>query len=127
MNEPNLLVVDDIFVNRLLLSEIIKRNGAKCECVNNGKEAVEKVENSEFDMVLMDIEMPIMNGFEATKNIRSMSDTKKSNIPIVALSAHNINDFSEEFHSSGFNDFLSKPYSAQKIHDIIVEFCKKSK
>ncbi len=124
--EPYLLIVDDIFANSFLLSEIIKRNGAKFEFAGNGKEALEKLEQSKFDAVLMDIEMPVMNGLEATKNIRALSDVTKAKIPIIALSAHNIHDFAEEFNSAGFDDFLAKPYSAKKIKDIIDKFCVKS-
>lgn len=123
MNKLSFLIVDDIFVNRLLLSKILNRSGANYEFANNGKEALEKIANKDFDMVLMDIEMPVMNGLEATKKIRNLENKKKADVPIVALSAHNINDMWEEFGVAGFSDFLPKPYSAQKIKDIIEKFC----
>lgn len=123
MNKLSFLIVDDIFVNRLLLSKIISRSGANYQFANNGKEALDKITDGDFDMVLMDIEMPVMNGLEATKKIRSLENKKKANVPIVALSAHNINDMSEEFSNAGFSDFLPKPYLAQKIKDMIEKFC----
>lgn len=125
MNKLSFLIVDDVFVNRLLLSEIIKRSGAKYQFANNGKEALEKVIDNDFSMVLMDIEMPIMNGLESTKKIRNLENKKKAKVPIIALSAHNINDMSEEFDEAGFSDFLPKPYSAQKVKEIINKFCLK--
>ncbi len=114
-----ILIVDDIFTNRLLLSEILKDLNFKISQAANGKEAIELIEKIDFDLVLMDIEMPVMNGLETTIYIREKMDPTKSRVPIVALTAHNPNLFFENFKDVGFDELLTKPYSINKIKDII--------
>ncbi|MBI9065926.1 MAG: response regulator [Salinivirgaceae bacterium] len=125
MAKPLLLIVDDIFVNRMLLSEIAKDIGCEYKVASNGKEAIEKLAEFNFDMVLMDIEMPVMNGLETTRYIRTKFDDKSSKIPIIALTAHNPNDFFDEFNSAGFDELLTKPYMLSKIKEVVERFCKK--
>ncbi len=125
MAKPLLLIVDDIFVNRILLSEIAKEIGCEYKLANNGKEAILRLEENSFDLVLMDIEMPVMNGLETTRFIRMLKDSKLSKIPIVALTAHNPNDFFDEFNSAGFDELLTKPYLISKIQMVVERFCKK--
>lgn len=115
----NVLIVDDIFTNRLLLSEIMKDLGHNCKEVENGKMAITELENDQFDIVLMDIEMPVMNGLETTRYIRSSASDHIKNIPVVALTAHNPSLFFEDFKDIGFTQLLTKPYSVQKIHGVL--------
>lgn len=115
----NVLIVDDIFTNRLLLSEILRELGHNYKEVENGKTAVDALENDQFDLVLMDIEMPVMNGLETTKYIRTNAPLKLRHIPVVALTAHNPNLFFDDFKDIGFTQLLTKPYSIQKIKNII--------
>jgi CheY-like chemotaxis protein len=124
MTAIRLLIVDDIFVNRVLLSEIASEIGCEFKLASNGKEAIQQLQSLHFDMVLMDIEMPVMNGLETTKFIRNEFDKDKAKIPIVALTAHNPNDFFEEFNSAGFDELLTKPYLISKIQKVIHDFCK---
>jgi CheY-like chemotaxis protein len=79
-----ILVVEDITLNQMLMKTILDDFGFDCEIAENGKIAVEKLKRKEFDVVLMDLQMPVMNGFEATEYIRN---TMKSSIPIIALTA----------------------------------------
>ncbi len=120
-----LLIVDDIFVNRILLKEIVLEINCDCMLASNGKEAIQHMENHKFDMVLMDIEMPVMNGLETTKYIRNEMKPIISETPIIALTAHNPNDFFDEFNSAGFNELVTKPYLINKIRDIVDRFCIK--
>jgi len=113
------LVVDDIFTNRLLLSEIIEELGYKCIHAENGREALRVLENQKVDIVLMDIEMPIMNGLETTRFIRTKFNQMGETIPIIALTAHNPSMFFEDFADVGFNELLTKPYSIEKVSEII--------
>lgn len=124
MPKPLVLIVDDIFVNRILLSEITSDIGCDYKVANNGKEAIEKMQVHDFDMILMDIEMPVMNGLETTKYIRTEMEDRFKKIPIVALTAHNPNDFFEEFNSAGFDELLTKPYLMSKIQEMVDRFCK---
>ena len=114
-----ILIVDDIFTNRLLLVEIIRSIGHDYVQAENGREAVEALLNEDFDLILMDIEMPVMNGLETTKFIRENFDPPRNNTPIVALTAHNPQLFFEDFKDVGFDQLLTKPYSIEKIMSLI--------
>ncbi|MFA6401946.1 MAG: response regulator [Salinivirgaceae bacterium] len=127
MAKPLLLIVDDVFVNRILLSEIVKEIGCDFKLASNGKEAIQQLELNSFDLVLMDIEMPVMNGLETTKYIRQNMSAKLSKIPIVALTAHNPNDFFDEFSTAGFDELMTKPYLIVKIKQLIERFVRNFK
>ena len=114
-----ILIVDDIFTNRLLLVELLKTLGHEFKQVENGKEAIEALENESFDLVLMDIEMPVMNGLETTMYIREKFPHPNNRIPIVALTAHNPQLFFEDFRDVGFDKLLTKPYSIEKLSAIV--------
>ncbi|MDD2550445.1 MAG: response regulator [Bacteroidales bacterium] len=118
------LIVDDIFNNRFLIKQIVKKVNAKCFEAENGKQAIEILERNDIDIILMDIEMPVMNGIEATKHIRQKFTNQKKSIPIVALTAHNPLTFFNDYRDVGFNQLLTKPYSVNKVLSVIQEFGK---
>jgi CheY-like chemotaxis protein len=120
-----LLIVDDIFVNRLLLKEIVKNISIKCFEAENGKQAIDIHIKENVDIILMDIEMPVMNGLETTKYIREKLSSPKSDIPIIALTAHNPFTFFDDFNNVGFNQLMTKPYSVTKVLSLIQEVCSK--
>lgn len=122
-NKYKLLIVDDIFVNRLLIKEIVKKVSVSCTEAQNGKEAIEWLMKENFDLVLMDIEMPVMNGLETTKYIREKFPYPKNQIPIIALTAHNPLTFFNDFKDVGFNQLMTKPYSVTKVLSLIQEVC----
>jgi CheY-like chemotaxis protein len=124
---PNLriIIADDIFTNRLLLSEIIEDLGHTYITVENGREAVNALVGNDVDIVLMDIEMPVMNGLEATKFIREKLAVPKCNIPVVALTAHNPKIFFDDYKDVGFSQLLTKPYSIKKITELLESFITK--
>ncbi|MDY6801848.1 MAG: response regulator [Bacteroidota bacterium] len=111
----NILIVDDIFTNRLLLKEILSSISAKLIEAENGKNAIEIIQNNSIDIVLMDIEMPVMNGLETTRYIRNNFPEPNNRIPIIALTAHNPDDFFNDYNSAGFDELLTKPYSFEKV------------
>ncbi len=119
MKKLKILVVDDIYSNRLLLVEIIKTLGHDIFQAQNGKEAIDVFQNENFDLILMDIEMPIMNGLETTEYIRTKFPSPKNITTIVALTAHNPYLFFEDFSKAGFDELITKPYSLEKIVEII--------
>ncbi|MBU8891904.1 MAG: response regulator [Bacteroidales bacterium] len=123
MKKYNFLIVDDIFINRLLLKEIIQDLCGVIKEAANGKEAIDIIQNEDIDIILMDIEMPVMNGIETTKYIRTMMSSPKNKLPIIALTAHNPDDFFESYSDAGFNQLLTKPYSFNKIINAIESFC----
>jgi signal transduction histidine kinase len=109
------LVVDDNSINRLVTQKTIEKRNYKCVVVGSGKEAIELVANSSFDAILMDINMPEMNGFEASKIIRTMGIST----PIIALTAYNKEEIIEQALSVGINDIIVKPFEAHILFKVI--------
>ena len=119
-----ILLVDDVEMNQLLARKMIEGWGVQVDIAENGKVAVEKVQNHTFDLVLMDIQMPEMDGLEATRRIRNLSDTTKSSIPIVALTANIVNGDGAKYIAAGMNAYLPKPFDEPKLYQIISENLK---
>ncbi len=118
-----IIIVDDIFTNRLLLSEIVSDLGHNHLEAENGKIAIELLmSNQDADIVLMDIEMPVMNGIETVKYIREKFPSPMNNIPVIALTAHNPKIFFDDYRDVGFNQLLTKPYSIHKITSLLEGF-----
>lgn len=120
-----ILIVDDIFINRVLLKEIIKKFSKFCFEAQNGKEAIEILQKEELDVILMDIEMPVMNGVETTKYIREKFSYPKRCIPIIALTAYNPDVFFSDYSDVGFNNLITKPYSIEQLRKSIESLCTK--
>ena len=118
-----IIVADDYYTNRLLVTEILRTLGHESIEAENGKQALEALENNnDIDLILMDIEMPVMNGLEAMRYIRGNMAHPKNNVPIIALTAHNPGMFVEEQALKGFNKLLAKPYSIDKIAELLEKF-----
>ena len=116
-----ILIVDDIFTNRLLLSQILRNMEIDFDEARNGKEAITALETRDYDAVLMDIEMPVMNGIETTLYIRRQMASPINRIPVVALTAHDPDLFFEDYKDVGFNKLLTKPYSIEKLSVLLKE------
>ena len=104
--------MEDNELNREVAAEIIGMTGAEIEMAVNGKEAVDKVAdhpNGYYDLVFMDVQMPIMNGYDATLTIREMKDPKKAGIPIIAMTANAFAEDANKALSVGMNDHVAKP------------------
>ena len=123
MGKPKVLIVDDILVNRMLLSDIATSIGCECTLAKNGKEAIDLIMENDFNMVIMDIEMPVKNGLETTCAIRKI-EGRKSQIPVIALTAHDPADFFSEYSACGFNELITKPYLITKIQKLVDDFCR---
>jgi len=110
-----ILIAEDNVLNQKIIEILIKRMGWSYKMVADGIEAVEECLNGDYDVILMDIDMPQMNGWEATIEIRR----KKNNIPIIALTAYSEESFRKKSFESGMNYFLSKPYNKEEIYETI--------
>ena len=108
LKNQKILMAEDILINQLLAKKIFKKWNCDIEIAPNGKKVIEKLKNQEYDIILMDIQMPEMDGHEATKFIREFLG-EKSTIPIIALSAHASNLEQEKCIKSGMNGLVSKP------------------
>lgn len=113
--EYNILIAEDNKINRYVLEKIIGNLGYKFITVENGIQVIELLEKEEFDLILMDIRMPELDGIEATKKIRNSKEKKYCNIPIIAITAHALLGDRERFLSYGMNGYVSKPISEDKL------------
>ncbi len=105
----SILLVEDNALNQELAIELLNRVGLDVDAAENGKEAVEALEKNDYALVLMDLQMPIMDGFEATKIIRQMPEERKRNIPIIAMSARALQGDKEKSLEAGLNAHITKP------------------
>jgi CheY-like chemotaxis protein len=119
----NVLVVEDNHINQVITRKTIEKNNYKCSVVDNGYAALEILEKENFDVILMDINMPLINGFETTRKIR----LKGIDIPIVALTAFDKAEITEEALSAGINDIIIKPFDSIKLFEIISILISKPK
>lgn len=117
-----ILVVEDNLVNQELAIEFLEKVGVICERANNGQEALEKLKNERFDGVLMDCQMPIMDGFEATKRIRLESEF--ADIPIIAMTANALEGDKERCIACGMNDHIPKPLDMESFLRTISHYVK---
>ena len=111
----NVLLAEDNPVNQRLVLRILERQGHRVTLAVNGREAVEAVKRAEFDIILMDVQMPQMTGYEATEAIRSCERQSGRHIPIVAMTAHAMKGDREKCLASGMDSYISKPVSAKDL------------
>lgn len=115
----NILVVDDNEINLLLISEVLKNLNIKFVLAIDGQDAINKCKEENFDIILMDINMPILNGIETTHILRSEYKIKA---PIIALTANSLEGDKEKFIKNGMDDYLSKPFNVDKFKTLINKF-----
>lgn len=136
----NILIAEDNAVNQRLVCKILENSGHKVTVANNGQDALNAWElhnhrsssehsnsNSRFDLILMDIQMPIMGGVEATSAVRSKKQEIGGHIPIVALTANAMAGHREQYLAAGMDEYISKPIDKKKLFDVINQVIAKSK
>lgn len=116
LKDKKILIAEDNRINQMVTKKILEKDGVICTVVENGQEAIEEVTNSSYDLILMDINMPILNGIEATQEIR-----KTSSIPILALTAVEIEEIRQSILDAGMNDFIVKPYDVSRFKQLIIK------
>lgn len=125
-----LLLVEDNDLNREIAFEILNEYGFIVDTAENGKEAVDTIAASQhgyYDLVLMDIQMPVMDGYEATKNIRALEDTVLASVPIVAMTANAFDEDKKTAAGCGMNGFISKPINLDEIIEVLHSVLEKNK
>jgi PAS domain S-box-containing protein len=118
--QPRVLVVEDNEINLIVTMDMLKELGCIVRSAGNGQEALAVLSKAQFDLVLMDCQMPVMDGYEATTRIRA--DEKLKLIPIVALTAHATHDDRDKALSAGMDDYLSKPITSKNLRKMIEIF-----
>jgi CheY-like chemotaxis protein len=120
----SVLVVEDNAVNQLLVRKVLGKTGCKVDVASNGIEALECIKSKKYDVVLMDIQMPEMDGYEATQYIRTKFPSPLSEIPIIAMTAHAYGSDITRCMAVGMNDYLSKPFKQEDLYSKIMKYLK---
>ncbi|MFA6499365.1 MAG: response regulator, partial [Desulfurivibrionaceae bacterium] len=111
----HILLAEDNLVNQKVAQKLLEREGHSVVIANNGREAVEKYNTEHFDLILMDVQMPEMDGFEATAKIRIQEQGTAQHIPIIALTAHAMKGYSEKCLAAGMDGYVSKPFTIKTL------------
>ncbi len=125
--DATILLVDDNEINREVAQALLEPFEMKIDVVSNGKEALDLVQQNHYDLVFMDHYMPVMDGVEATRRIRSLEGEYYQNLPILALTADAVQGVKEEFLAAGMNDFVSKPIAMKDITSALTRWIPKNK
>lgn len=119
------LLAEDNIVNQKVARAMLERLGIQVDCVSNGVEAVSALTRQPYDLVLMDCQMPELDGYEAAKQIRNLG-TQAANVPIVALTANALSDDRERCLQSGMNDFMGKPVKREELRTVLSAWLRPS-
>ena len=114
----NILVVEDVDVNKIFFDAALRRTNATILWAKNGKEAVEMFQGNNIDLVLMDLQIPIMDGYAATREIKKINP----DVPVIAQTAHVMSGEREKCFEAGCNDYLTKPIRLQVLFDTLIRY-----
>ena len=117
-----ILIVEDDHFNRDLAVKILTKAGYECQTASTGLEALEMVEQSPPDLILMDLSLPEMDGWEATRRLKA--DEKTAKIPVIAATAHAMEGDRERALAAGCDDYFSKPYRPQDLLGMVEKYLK---
>ncbi len=118
----SILLAEDGKVNQLVAVRLLERRGHSVRVVQNGREAVNLVAGEDFDAVLMDIQMPVMSGYEAAREIRASERESGRHVPIIAMTAHAMPGDREECLAAGMDDYVSKPIESNELYEVVERF-----
>ena len=121
ISKLSILVAEDNQMNTLLMKKLLAKWDITPDFANNGAEAVAAFNGKAYNLILMDIHMPVMDGYEATAEIRKHTDQQKANVPIIALTASVALDAREKISNAGINDFVSKPFNPDELRGKLEE------
>ena len=111
----NILLVEDNAINQKIIILSLKNMVKNIDIANNGKDALDKFGTSKYDLILMDIQMPVINGIVATKKIRELEATSNTQTPIIAITANALSGDKETCLAAGMNDYISKPFQVEVL------------
>jgi len=121
-SEDHILLVEDNEINQLVARELLIANGYSVDIADNGQIAIDMIHKKHYDLVLMDIQMPVMDGLSATKKIRE--DSAYDHLPIIAMSANAMSSDIEKSINSGMNDHLTKPIDPELLYSSLKKWIK---
>jgi CheY-like chemotaxis protein len=115
----NILLAEDNMVNQFVATKMLQRWGMEVKVANNGQEAIALIASKSFHLILMDLDMPVMDGYESTRRIREMSGSYFKTLPIIAFTASEITNSREKAFLAGMSDFVAKPLRQQELQSTI--------
>lgn len=118
LDNISVLVAEDNTINQLVVKHTLKKLGARVEIVSDGTEAVEKLRMNTYDLVLMDIQMPLMDGYEATRQIRNNIGSK---VPVIAMTAFALKGEDEKCFACGMNGYIAKPFTLESLQNALLK------
>ena len=122
------LIAEDNALNRIVAIKSMKEWGIIIHQCENGEEALDRVKKNQYDVILMDLQMPVMDGYEATRAIRNLPDKKRSKIPVIALTASALMDIRSQAKEYEMDDILIKPYRPEDLARVLYrQITKKEK
>lgn len=121
LKDRRVLLVEDNFVNQMVTKDLLVEKGVEVLVAENGQVALDVLQNEQFDLILMDMQMPVLDGFQAMKRIRDSDDQQLKNIPILALTANVIQTEIKKCHEFGANDYLAKPFKPDFLYAKILK------
>lgn len=119
MAAKRVLIAEDSSVIQNLARKILEFQNYDITAVKNGEQVLQTLDKEPFDILLLDINMPVMDGMECVKKVRALPDVEKASVPIVAITGNAKNYTEEEFKAAGFNDVLVKPLNFDKLVEIV--------
>lgn len=122
MEGITLLLVEDNILNQKLIFLTLSKYGFNIDVANNGQEALEKLNNKSYDIILMDLMMPVMDGLEATRNIRAREKDRGETNIIIGLTANTYDADRDKCLSEGMDEYMAKPFDIDRFHEIIKSF-----
>jgi len=122
----HVLIAEDNFINQVVARHTLEHWKVQTTVVNNGKEALSALREKHFDLILMDLQMPEMDGMTATRKIREEFSPPLANIPIIAMTASVLDEPERRMVEGGMNDYISKPFKPQDLHDMLTRWLSKS-
>ena len=117
--QASILLVEDVPINQQLAMAMLEGIGVTVELAENGQQAVDKVASGDYDLVLMDCQMPVLDGYQATAAIRGLAGGRGSRLPIIALTANAMQGDEEKCLAAGMNDFLAKPFALEQLQAVL--------
>jgi CheY-like chemotaxis protein len=119
LKDKKILLADDLALNQFLAKHILESWGCKVTTANNGKEVLDLFQHHSFDCILMDVQMPELDGLAATQLIRQLPDSQKASVPIIALTSNLLRGDREKYISTGMNDCIGKPFEEANLFETI--------
>jgi len=124
-NKIHILVAEDQAINQKIINQFLSRKGYKVTLVENGQIAVDKVKEEKFDVILMDVQMPVLDGYDSTRQIRNFEKGGKTHIPIVAMTAHAMKGDREKCIAAGMDYYITKPVNPVELYETIEKYTQR--